>query len=187
MSVFGVSEPVIIGIIVLIIFFIKYGLPYVKKKKSLTDYDNYNIKNSVAFWTFAGNGGPSYTNVPLSKTPITHDNDNATVYLEGIPEPLRGVKLNENNVDCDIMIKRTPETAFGIRVDVLCRIDANGIRRGWDNAYVQNWNHLRDRFVEVGKHEYLKAQLNNKEFINELKDILPITGSRNLGVELNND
>jgi len=174
MVIMGVSEPVIIaGIVALIVFMLKV-LPTLRKKKSLIDYDNFNMKESNAFWTYAGTGpAPSYTGIQLDKSPVIHSNGRATVWLEGIPNPLQDVAINEMDKDCDVMIKRTADALFGVRIDVLSRIDANGCRHEWDNVYVQNWQTYRDRFMDAAKHEIASKALGDKELLDELKGSIP--------------
>jgi hypothetical protein len=168
MAIFGVSEPIIIGLIVLAMAFVVYGLPYIQKKRSIVDYDNFDLKHGVAFWSFAGNGGPGYVGLQPIETK-THVNNRATVKLEGLPNSFTDVKINETDDDCDVMIKRTADALFGTRIDVLCKIDANGCRQQWDNVYVQNWQRYRDMFKESAKSELIQEGLVNREIVDEIK------------------
>ena len=170
MPIFGISEPILIALIVLAMIFILKVLPEIQKKKSLIDYNNFNVKESNAYWTYAGSGNaPAYTNIGLDKAPVIHSNGRATVWLEGIPNPLQDVAINEFDEECDCVIKRTADALFGVRVDVLCRIDANGCRHDWDNVWVQNWQSYRNRFMEAAKNEVASKGLKDRELLDELK------------------
>jgi hypothetical protein len=176
--IFGYSEPVVVAIILFAAVVIVYALPYMQKKKSLLDYSNYNVKDSNAYWHYAGTGpAPGYMNVKLAKNPITHNNGHATVHLEGLPNPLIDVVIDENDKNCNCVIKRTADALFGIRIDILCNIDGNSCKHEWDNVYVQNWLQYRNKMMDAAKSEVLRSGLQSKELIDELKESPSMTTS----------
>jgi len=170
MSIFGYSEPVVIGVLLFLVVVIVYGLPYLQRKKNVLDYSNYDFKHSNAYFHFAGSSGPGYENVKLSADPITHNNGHATIPLETLPNPLVDVILDENDSDCNVVIKRTTDAIFGKRIDILCNVDANSCKHAWNNIYVQNWGHYRDKFMDAARNEVVRNSLHNKELLDEMKD-----------------
>lgn len=175
--IFGVSEPVVIGLILFATVVIVYAIPYLQKKKSFLDYNNFNYKNSNAFFHYAGTTGPGYDNIKLSAAPTVHNNGHATIPLEGLPNPLVDVILDESDPNCNVDIKRTADAIFGVRIDVLCNVDANSCKHDWNNVYVRNWGHYRSRFIEAAKNEVLRNGLQNKELLDEMKDTVTPTAS----------
>ena len=168
MSVFGVSEPVIIAGIVCVIVFIKYGLPILIKKKTTIDYNNFDFKNTVAFHHFGGTFGPGYSNLQLKEAPTVHGDSKATMWLEGLPRPFTDLNINPLSKKYNFKIKNTADAIFGTRIDVYWNVDANGNKTQWDNVLVQNWNIYSDELQKSAKEKVLINSLMEKEFTNEV-------------------
>jgi hypothetical protein len=169
--IFGVSEPVIIAVVLLIVIIVLYVIPEINKRRNVLDYSNFRVKDSNAYWHYAGSGpAPSYMNLQIQKAPIVHNNGRATVYLEGLPNPLVDVVIDENNENCNCVIKRTADALFGVRIDVLCNVDANSCKHSWDNVYVQNWDQYTKTFIDAAKQEVVRNTLDNKELLDEIRN-----------------
>lgn len=171
MPMFGFSDPVLVAILVAIIAFVKYGLPYFMKTKTDTDYREFDTKNSTSFNHFGGVGGPGYMNLKLKEAPVVHVDGKATVWLEKLPHAFTNVNINPLSPECNFKIKLTADTAFGTRVDVYWNIDANGNVQEWDNILVQDWNLYANRLHRTAKTKVLVSQLAEKEFNEEMKGL----------------
>jgi hypothetical protein len=168
MSVFGVSEPVVIGILALIAIII-YVASMMFRRRLTTDYSNFDIRHSVAYFHFAGVVGPGYANLQLKEPPIIHGNGKATLHLETLPRAFNDVCIDKLSKECNYKIKDTAENLFGTRVDIYLNIDANGNKQQWDNVLVQNWDMYVDRFSKSAKSKVLMDRLLEKEFDDEIK------------------
>jgi hypothetical protein len=176
MPIFGINEPVLVAILVLFIVLIVYVMPIIIRKKSFTDYSNFEVKNSNAFWHFAGVTGPSYNNVKLGSAPTVHADGRATIPLENLPNPLVDVNMNPMDDDCNVKVKLSSDLFFGTRVDVLCNIDANGHKREWDNVFVDKWDRYISAFKDAAKRKVLQDSLESKELVEELKGVQVMPG-----------
>lgn len=140
MDIFGLSAPVIIAGIIVIGIVITKVVPLILSRNAFQDYKNFDVRDSVSFWSFAGNTGPSYNNLQLEEDPEKHSNGRVSMKLERLPRAFNDVNINQADEDCDIKVKQTYDMVFGIRVEVLCRIDASGSRQDWDDAYISSWD-----------------------------------------------
>lgn len=179
MPIGGVSDPVIVAILVTIGIFMVYVFPKLLAKKSLINYNNFDVRNTNAFYHFAGISGPGYHNLQIKERPTYYANGRYSIQLEGLPKPLNDVNLNPFDGDCNVKIKLAANTFFGERIDVLCNIDANGHKSPWDSVYVENWDRYVDRLKDSSKHKILKEVLENKELADEIKGQQPLGAVNN--------
>jgi hypothetical protein len=182
MGFFGVSEPVLVAALVVIVVFFIYVLPMITRNKSSIDYKNFDHKNSVAFHHFGGVGGPGYMNVKLREEPTTHPNGKATIWLEGLPKPFTNVNINHLSEDCNCKVKLTADAIFGTRIDVFWNIDANSCLQQWDNMLIQNWSGYVNRLKKNAKTQVLMQQLAEKEFNDEIKNLAQDVDIHSTGV-----
>lgn len=166
MEIFGLSAPVIIAGIIVIGIVITKVVPLILSRNAFQDYQNFDVRDSVAFFSFAGNSGAGYSNLKLEEDPIKHSNGKISMKLESLPRPFNDVNINQADEDCDIKVKQTYDMVFGIRVDVLCRIDASGNRYDWDDAYISSW----DTHVAPLREEAALLEKKKKLEERELKD-----------------
>ncbi len=167
--IFGLDGPVIVAIICGVLIILAYIIPKLKLKHSIVNYDNYDINNSNAFWGYCGLGGPGYMGLKITAKPITHANGNSSVPLEGLPNPLPNVNTNLLDPNCNIMVKHNNDLFFGVRVEVLCNIDANGCVHPWDNVLAGHWDQYVASLAASTKRKAIEETLQNKEIIDEMK------------------
>lgn len=173
MDIFGLTAPVIIaGMIMLAIVIIKV-VPYILTKTAFKDYNNFDIRNSVSYHHFAGNSGANFTNLQLEVDPIKHSNGKYVVKLENLPRAFNDVNLNLSDKNCDVKVKQTVDMIFGIRVDVLWRIDASGNRYDWDDAYISLWGDHIEPLLKEASLKIKQQRLADKELVDELEGKAP--------------
>lgn len=180
--IFGLTEPVFVGILMLATVVALVILPEVLKKKNKIDYTYSGYKDSISFWHYAGVGGfPSYSNIKLSKDPQKHMNNRHTVWLEGIENPFTDVNMNEADRDRDVKVKVTADAAFGRRVDVYCRIDASGCRQEWDDVLVHRFDDYVDSMKEFARRRIVSDSLFEKEVEEAIKgDVVPVVQKKEI-------
>jgi len=172
MVIFGISEPIIIGCLLLGVSFFYYALPRLMKKKSLLDYSNFDIKNSNAFHHFGGVGGVGYHNLQLKESPTIHQDGKADLWLEGLTRPFFNVIINPLSGEKNYKIKETADCLFGTRIDIYWNIDGAGKIKQWDNMLIQNWELYTDRMQKSSKSKLMINQLAEKEFAEEMKGMI---------------
>ena len=168
--IFGLSEPLILMLVIIAVVAIIKLIPFLQQKASELDYNNFPIKYSNGFNHYLGKGGSGFQGRKMSKAPVDHGNYRATLYLEGLPKPICDANINPDDPDKDYKILETTDLLAGTRVDVFWKIDANGIHHDWANMSVEDMASYKERIAQDIESGILTKKMRDKEIEESLKN-----------------